>query len=299
VWFAPKTRIVTALEWANEYLDYALQFPNRTYRTKKAALTLFAEQYGPSRDIFLATPTDAYRILSMRLSVSGNAANKDRRDLRAAWRWGQKYMGLPDKNPFAEVEKFAEQRQPRYVPPEADFFAVLNSCTNEQDHAFLKFALYTSARLREICRLQWSDVEPGRVRLWTNKRKGGGLEFDYVPLVTPAAEALAGLKKQSTFVFVRENGERYLKRQHFMKRICKRAGVKHFGFHAIRHLSASILANENVPLPIIQGILRHKTSTTTSGYLKSLGVDLPVLENVWENRAVPVTKIVALRASKK
>ena len=30
-------------------------------------------------------------------------------------------------------------------------------------------------------------------------------------------------------------------RLHFMRRICGRAGVKHFGFHAIRHITASIL----------------------------------------------------------
>jgi integrase len=30
-------------------------------------------------------------------------------------------------------------------------------------------------------------------------------------------------------------------RLHFMRRICGRAGVKHFGFHATRHITASIL----------------------------------------------------------
>jgi len=33
-----------------------------------------------------------------------------------------------------------------------------------------------------------------------------------------------------------------------MKHLCKRAKVKHFGLHAIRHLTASILAREGIPM---------------------------------------------------
>ena len=47
-------------------------------------------------------------------------------------------------------------------------------------------------------------------------------------------------------------------RQHYMSRLCKRAKVKPFGFHAIRHLSATILAYEGVDIPTVQAVLRHK-----------------------------------------
>ncbi len=55
-----------------------------------------------------------------------------------------------------------------------------------------------------------------------------------------------------------------------MKRLCASAGVRPFGLHAIRHLTASILANEGVPVIVIQGILRHKKSNTTQRYLHGL-----------------------------
>lgn len=69
-----------------------------------------------------------------------------------------------------------------------------------------------------------------------------------------------------------------------MKRLCQRAGVKHFGFHAIRHLSASILAYEGVDVPTIQSILRHKNLHTTSRYLHTLGLKKNVLNDVFGNR---------------
>ena len=58
-----------------------------------------------------------------------------------------------------------------------------------------------------------------------------------------------------------------------MKKLCKRAGVKIFGFHASRHLPASILYHEGYDVSVIQSILRHKSPTTTNRYLKSLGLE--------------------------
>jgi len=58
-----------------------------------------------------------------------------------------------------------------------------------------------------------------------------------------------------------------------MRRMCERAGVKPFGYHAIRHLSASILYKSGYSVATIQAILRHKNPNTTSRYLRSLGVE--------------------------
>jgi integrase len=55
-----------------------------------------------------------------------------------------------------------------------------------------------------------------------------------------------------------------------MPRLCKRAKVKLFGFHAIRHHIAVQLAYKNWPLIKIQKFLRHKRATTTDIYLRSL-----------------------------
>jgi integrase len=68
-----------------------------------------------------------------------------------------------------------------------------------------------------------------------------------------------------------------------MKSLCKRAGVKHFGFHAIRHLTASILAQANVPMVTIQAILRHKHLTTTERYIRGMEPVRPALK-VLSNR---------------
>lgn len=67
-------------------------------------------------------------------------------------------------------------------------------------------------------------------------------------------------------------GQPFTSKQHLMERLCKKAGVRHFGFHAIRHLTASILYREGQSVAVIQAILRHKSPQTTTRYLQSLGL---------------------------
>jgi integrase len=57
-----------------------------------------------------------------------------------------------------------------------------------------------------------------------------------------------------------------------MRRVCKRAKVTPFGFHATRHLSASVLWNEGIDIKDVQLILRHKVQATTERYLHRLGM---------------------------
>lgn len=71
-------------------------------------------------------------------------------------------------------------------------------------------------------------------------------------------------------VFISHQSMAYEYRQHWLRRICKRAGGEPFGFHGIRHLFASILAGENVPLVEIQYMLRHTSLATTQRYIHRL-----------------------------
>ena len=67
-----------------------------------------------------------------------------------------------------------------------------------------------------------------------------------------------------------------------MERWCRRAGVRHFGWHTIRHLTATFMAQKDVPMEQIKQILRHKNQSTTERYIGRLGIvkrHLKVLSN--------------------
>lgn len=67
-------------------------------------------------------------------------------------------------------------------------------------------------------------------------------------------------------------GQPFTNRQHSMERLCKKARVREFGFHAIRHLTASLLYREGQPVAVAQAVLRHKSPQITTRYLQTLGL---------------------------
>ena len=262
-------------DWAIRYLDYAkVKFSRKTYDEKRCVFRRFFQVISPELPVTSLTPGMVLSYLQGQADTrSGYAANKERKNLLAAWNWGIKYLGLPSPNPCL-VDRFPEQRQVRYVPPERDFWAVYDQAEG-QDAVMLLAYLHLAARRSELFALRWDDVDFSgrRVRLYTRKRRDGTLEFDWLPMTDDLFHALLAHRETATTEWVFPDpttGKPYQYRLHFMRRLCRRAGVKPFGFHAIRHLTASILAKANVPMVDIQRILRHKNLATTERYIRRL-----------------------------
>jgi len=73
-------------------------------------------------------------------------------------------------------------------------------------------------------------------------------------------------------------GKPYLEYRSFPRALCLLAGVTPFGCHAIRHLTASILAKHNTPMVQMQEILRHRKLATTERYVRGLEPLRPSLQ---------------------
>jgi len=217
---------------------------------------------------------------------SGNAANKDRTHLGAAWNWGIKYEKCPLPNPFFKIEKFPHDKNHHYMPPMEDFLKVV-SMASQQDKVLLWTYYYTAGRRQEIFNLRWDDLDffQHRLRLFTRKRKGGNLEADWVDMTDELAAMLLEHRKDSVneWVFVkRTRGAGYLKpfktgRKKWPKNLCKKATVKPFGCHGIRALTASTLARGDVPMVAIKQHLRHKHLMTTEDYARGVASIRPHL----------------------
>lgn len=68
-----------------------------------------------------------------------------------------------------------------------------------------------------------------------------------------------------------------------LKRLCKKAGVIPFGFHATRHYFAVCLVkSQKADITDIQQLLGHQRPTTTDIYLRSVAPNLDRLAGVIE-----------------
>lgn len=218
---------------------------------------------------------------------SANAANKDRKNLLAMFNWASKRLDTRI-NPAVKIDRFSHDRQAKYIPQEKDVLKLLAAATPEEK-VFLDCYLNTAARRSEIYRLVWNDdinFEKRQVRLGTRKTKDGSISYEWLPMNQGLHDSLYWLFKNrkfknSPFVFVCDHhgkhyGKPYTTRRTFMRDLCERAGIeKTFGFHALRHYVASILADKHkVSTKTIQRILRHKSINTTERYIHRLHSDL-------------------------
>lgn len=243
------------------------------------------------------------------MKVSGHRANTYRKHIMRLWNWGKRARLVKGECPW-DVEKYKEEKHDKYVPPEADFWKVYEIAdqvpsshfktsghVNYEPHRkrMLLAYLHTAARRGEVFRLRWDDVDFGddRVRLWTRKRDGG-LEFDWIPMTEQLAETLREQRLETgfgEFVFVNpKTNKPYTHGNQMIKRMCRRAEVEVFSFHAIRHLSASVLLQAGVDLPTAQLILRHRSVTTTARYVHSLTDASKAVNRAFGGKIVDIKK---------
>lgn len=286
-------RGITLAEWHDAYLDYVHSFMSRkTYDEKFFVLDRFVDEFGEGTKVEEIVPSVVLEYMfDQEAERSGNAANKDRKNLSAGWNWAKEFMSnwplnTAHSNPFLVVPRRKEARSERYIPSEEDFWKVFDHATG-QDKVILATAYYLAARRGELWRLEWKkDIDlPGRrVRLGTTKTADGQWKYTWLPMVEELYQAiLTHWSSQRTcahdFVFwsLSENldhfGNPFAARQRWLGSLCREVDVQPFGMHAIRHLRAVRLFRDGAPLGSIQKWLRHDRPSTTEIYLRKFGLD--------------------------
>lgn len=279
-----ETPSVSLLEWATAYLEYSEKTfsSEKTFWEKKVAFRELFKSVDPDTNVELLKPAQVLSHLQQQKEArSGSNANRQRKNLLAAWNWGKQFYNLPESNPIALVPRFAEKRSERRVPALEDFWKVYEVAQPGQDQLMLLMYLQTGARREELFRLTWKDVdfEGKQIRIYWRKNKIAQWNSAWLPVKD---EIITGLRAQQRdtgffrFVFLNQNEPDpqdwvpFMYRNKWLPKLCEIAGVEPFGVHGIRHLFASILAEQNVPLVEIQRMLRHGSIGTTQRYIHSL-----------------------------
>ncbi len=221
-------------------------------------------------------------IIKLRKSISAYTANKELGALRALYNYGIK---PPNRwffdNPTDGIEFFSIEKKAKYVPPIDDVIRVIMASEGEVQDYLWAIAL-TMGRMSEINHMEWKDVDFANttVTLYSRKNKGGHFVGRKIPMTKKLKEVLKRrLKGNNTpWVFHHTYYSRkvkewvtgpYASRKRIMTTLCKKAGVKYFRFHPLRHFGASVLLKEGVDRKTIQELLGHANIKTTDIYLHS------------------------------
>ncbi len=79
--------------------------------------------------------------------------------------------------------------------------------------------------------------------------------------------------------------------RYMLKRLCKAAEVRQFGFHALRHyVSQRLMTGGHATLVDIQLLLGHQRATTTDIYLRSLSSSISHVAQFIEEDVLPKSK---------
>jgi len=263
----------------NKYLDWSqrrhaagnVANKKTVYKKAIAFLEITPEQDFPIRDI---TPSLLEGFLSK--APSQNSYNNYRKEISSLFAWVQK-IHMPDLlNPCAKVEKMPGTTPEKEIPTKQEFLKLLAAC-NPDERPLIVILAHTLARIDEILRLTWQDVnfEQGTVTLRTRKNKAGEWKSRTIAMNADLKAMLKSMwnrRKQEKWVFYNVRAEtRYLRRPKLMHSLCRRAEIREYGFHAIRHFIATYLHDVmKVPTGVLSGILGHGSKRTTEIYLHSI-----------------------------
>lgn len=215
----------------------------------------------------------------LKTTKSNDQYNRHRKELSALFEYTKNILEAITINPVLKISKLPHTPQKKALPTEKQILALLMACSPDTDERELLLCiLLTVARVDEILRLKWEDVNFDRktVVKYTRKRKGAVYEPVAVPMNNDLANVLWKMwkqRRQEEWVFYNQKtGTRYHHRPKFMKGLCKRAGIEPpFGFHALRHYMASMMAgNKKISTKTIQQFLGHQSIKTTEIYLHSV-----------------------------
>lgn len=182
------------------------------------------------------------------LSIS--TANHFLTYLKAFLNWCVK-NGKIDGNPAKAVKRLREQEKPPRYLSKAEISAVLAASKGESLEPMLWTAMYTGMRYSELIRLTQADIDRAAGTITVPKSKSG--KFRVIPIHK-------NLMNKIKLPFDLANKRRIL------QRIGRKAKVKNFGWHLLRHTFASQMIMAGVDIVTVSRLLGHASISTTQIY---------------------------------
>jgi integrase len=252
-----KPRPALFQDMAKEYLDWA-KINKKSYKSCKSQMKPLEKVFkGKTMTEITPRMIESYKA-SRSVNLAPATVNRELALLRHMFTMGIQW-GKAESNPVKEVKLFRESSgRTRYLSDDEEIrlFAVLP----EKYQAVVALALQTGLRMGELKNLRWWDVDFKAGVITVLEAKAG--ETQHVPMNVIARKILESLSQKDTLVFPdlpRHLSERFTE-------LARKAEVRDFTFHDLRHTFCSRLVMAGVDIRTVQVLARHKEIRMTLRY---------------------------------
>ena len=270
---ASEKRRITFEKLKEKYCE--LQKGERSFEISKKHFVNAVSDFFKDRRLFQIAPWDIEQFKKQRKEapVRGGKIRSDvsvnrelevlRHMLNKAVEWG-----MLGENPFTRFRDpiFFEERNDRVRFLEEDEIKRLLDASPLYLANLIKGAIFTGLRKGDLFNLKWSDVNLERGFLnYREQKKREKLGFKYLngDMIGLLMEIPKG---ESDFIFLGPDGRPLRDIKRSFHTALKKAGIKDFRWHDLRHTSASHLLMRGASMKAVQEHLGHTTIAMTQRY---------------------------------
>jgi len=211
-------------------------------------------------------------------AVSPRSFNYEREVLHQLFEYARESLRIILENPARGVKKRKVGKQEKVIPTKDQFRVLVDTLRQEpraKDAAdFVEFLAYSGLRLGEAVQVRWRDVnfDLGTLLVSGGERGTKNHEVRTVPLFPALRRLLESLAKDGE----RNAEQRVFELESVKKALgtaCTKAGLPHYGHHAMRHFFCSNAIEAGCDFKVIAGWLGHKDGgvlvAMTYGHLRN------------------------------
>ena len=259
------------------YLQETQDRKRSAVRDKAIAVHLYRYYTGREMDSLTAADVHGYITERRGKGITDSTIRRELSLLSAAINYAIKWWDWDIPNPVANRKPPQGEGRVRWLTQD-EAAALIQAAASEPRAAthlvdFIRLALNTGMRRAEMLELDWQrvDLEAGLVYLEVQHTKTAKRRS--VPLNQTALAVMRNRLRHrdqhypgSPWVFTRNNGKRIKSVTKSFMTACRRADIKDFTIHDMRHCTAAWLVSAGVPLPEVRDLLGHSTIQVTERY---------------------------------
>lgn len=206
---------------------------------------------------------EQYRVKRKAGDISPATINRELACLKTLFNKAVEW-GKIENNPAVHVKKFKENNgRERFLTDDEMNRLVETASLNLKP--ILTIAMNTGMRKAEILSLQWKSINFQDRYISIEDSKSG--KSRNIPMNDLVFETFRTMPKVHEFVFYNRKTKGYIKDiKTAFKTACKRAKIKGFRFHDLRHSAASAMVRNGIDLVTVSKILGHSSIQMTMRY---------------------------------